>query len=151
MRKIMYALVLLAFATPLFASDPFTGTWKLNPDKTKYTTGAPPKELTAVIEQQGANIQVTATGTYDDGSPLSVKYTIPAKGGVGTVQEGDFDGISAKMVSSHVREMHYMKGGKEIRTRRMVLSADGKTMQTTVKGTNAAGKEVAGVDFFDKQ
>jgi hypothetical protein len=63
MRKIMYLLVLLAFATPLFPSHPFSGTWKLNSEKTKYATGAPPKELTALIEEQGANLQVTATGT----------------------------------------------------------------------------------------
>jgi hypothetical protein len=151
MRKIMYALVLLAFATPLFASDPFIGTWKLNSQKTKYATGAPPKELTAVIEEQGANLQVTATGAYGDGSPLSVQYTIPASGGVGTVQEGDFNGIGAKMISSHVREIRYMKDGKELRIRRMVLSEDGKTMQTTVKGTNTQGKQVSGVDYFDKK
>lgn len=151
MRKIMYALLLLAIATPLFASDPFAGTWKLNSAKTKYTAGAPPKELTAVIEEQGANLQVTATGIYADGSPLSVKYIIPVKGGVGSVQEGDFNGISTRLVSGQVRENRYMKDGKEIRTRRMVLAEDGKTMQTTVKGTNAAGEQVAGVDFFDKQ
>jgi hypothetical protein len=147
----MYALVLLAFATPLLASDPFTGTWKLNSEKTKYTTGAPPKEVTAVIEEQGTNLQVTATGTFDDGSPLSVKYTIPASGGAGTVQDGDFNGISAKSVSDHVREIHYLKDGKEQRVRRMVLSKDGKTMQTTVKGINPKGKQVSGVDYFDKQ
>lgn len=151
MRKIMYALVLLTLATPLFASDPFTGTWKLNSEKTKYTTGTPPKELTATIEDQGANIQTTATGSYDDGSPISVKYTVPAKGGMGTVQSGDFNGISVKMLSSHGRIIRYMKDGKQLRTRRMVVSADGKTMQTTVKGTNPLGKQIVGVDFFDKQ
>lgn len=151
MRKIMYALVLFAFATPLLAKDPFAGTWKLNPEKTKYTNGTPSKDVTVVIEDMGDTIHVTATGTYEDGSPLSVKYTIPAKGGMGTVESGDFDGISVKMVGKHTRELHYTKDGKELRTRRMVLSEDGKTMETTVKGTNAIGKEVSGVDFFDKQ
>ncbi len=131
--------------------DPFAGTWKLNAEKTKYTTGTPSKDVTIVIEEQGDNVQVTATGTYVDGSPLSVKYTIPAKGGMGTVETGDFDGISSKMVGKHTRELRYMKDGKEIRTRRMVLSEDGKTMQSTVKGTNAKGTKVSGTDFFDKQ
>jgi hypothetical protein len=151
MRKIMYALVLFALATPLLASDPFAGTWKLNAAKTKYTSGTPSRDVTIVIEEQGDNVLVTATGTYDNGSPLSVKYTIPSKGGVGTVETGDFDGISSKMVGKHTRELHYMKNGKEIRMRRMVLSEDGKTMQSTVNGTNAIGKKVSGTDFFDKQ
>jgi hypothetical protein len=147
----MYALVLCALATPLLAKDPFAGTWKLNSEKTKYTTGAPAKDVTIVIEEQGDNVQVTATGTYPDGSPLSVKYTIPAKGGMGTVEKGDFNGISAKMIGKHTRELHYMKDGKEMRTRRMVVSEDGNTMQTTVRGTNPMGMKMSGVDFFDKQ
>jgi surface antigen len=72
MQKILCALVLLTLATPLMASDPFAGTWTLNSAKTKYTTGTPPKNVTIVIEEQGANLQVTATGTSSDGSPISV-------------------------------------------------------------------------------
>jgi len=151
MRKILCALVLLAFATPLLASDPFAGTWTLNSAKTKYTAGTPPKSVTLVIEEQGANLQVTATGTADDGSPISVKYTIPIKGGTGTVQAGDFDGISAKQVNAHVRENTYTKGGKEIRTRRMTVAKDGKTISSILKGTNPQGKPVVGVDVYDKQ
>jgi len=151
MRKIFCTLVLLAFATPLLASDPFVGTWTLNSAKTKYTTGAPPKNVTIVIEEQGANLQVTATGTNSDGSPISVKYTVPTKGGMGSVQQGDFDSISAKQISTHVRENSYMKGGKEIRSRRIVVSEDGKTMKSTLKGTGATGQPAAGVDFYDKQ
>jgi hypothetical protein len=151
MRKIIFALTLLAFATPLFASDPFAGTWKLNPDKTKYTTGTAPKSVTLVIEEQGANLLVTATGTNANGSPISVTYSIPIKGGAGTVQSGDFDGITAKQVSDHVRVNSYTKGGNEIRTRRMTVSNDGKSMQSAVAGTGVQGEKVAGVDVYDKQ
>lgn len=152
MRKTMYALVLFALATPLFAKDPFAGTWKLNSEKTKYTMGTPAKEVTLVIEElQDNNVQVTATGTNAEGSPLSVKYTIPAKGGAGTVETGDFNSVSAKMSGKHTRVLRYTKDGKELRMRRMVVSEDGKTMQSTVKGTNGQGQQVSGVDFFDRQ
>jgi len=46
-------LVLLAFATPLLVSDRFAGTWTQNAAKTKYTAGAPPKNMTIVVEEQG--------------------------------------------------------------------------------------------------
>ncbi|HWW23216.1 MAG TPA: hypothetical protein VNY78_04895 [Edaphobacter sp.] len=151
MRKMFCTLVLLAFATPLLAIDPFTGTWTLNSAKTKYTTGTPPRNVTIVIEEQGANLMVTATGNAGDGSPISVKYMVPVKGGMGSVEQGDFDGISAKQVSAHVRENSYMKGGKQIRTRRMTVSDDGKTMKSVLSGTGADGKPAAGVDFYDKQ
>ncbi|NYF91298.1 hypothetical protein RBB79_16875 [Tunturiibacter empetritectus] len=151
MRKILCALVLLAFATPLLASDPFVGTWTLNSAKTKYTTGTAPKNVTLVIEEQGDSLQVTGTGTTGDGSPISVKYTVPIKGGAGTVQQGDFDGVSSKLVSSHSRINTFTKGGKEIRKRHTVVSSDGKTLSTTVKGVGWDGKPTAGLDVYDKQ
>jgi hypothetical protein len=152
MRKLLYALVLFALATPLLAKDPFAGTWKLNSEKTKYTSGTPAKEVILVIEEtQDNNVQVTATGVNADGSPISGKYTYPLKGGTGAVTTGDFDSIVVKMTGTHTRELQYLKGGKAIRTRHLVVSEDGKTMHSTVKGTNNVGKNVAGTDFFDRQ
>jgi hypothetical protein len=151
MRKIAYMIALLALAVPLFAADPFVGTWKLDPGKSKYTAGTAPKDVTIAIEEQGDNLQVTATGSYQDGSPISVKYTVPKAGGTGTVQEGPFDAITSKRVSAHARENRYSKNGKEIISRRTVVSQDGKTLRITAKGTDAQGKPVAGVDIFDKQ
>jgi hypothetical protein len=151
MRKIIYIIALLGLATPLFAADPFVGTWKLDPAKTKYTTGTPAKDVTLVIEEQGDGYQVTASGTYQDGSPVSVKYTVPKAGGAGTVQEGAFDAVTSKRVSARVRSNTYSKNGKEILSRRVVVSQDGKTMRINVRGTDAQGKPIAGVDVFDKQ
>lgn len=153
MRKILYALVWFALATPLLAQDPFAGTWKLNSEKTKYTKGIPAKEVTLVIEEmRDNNVQVTATGVNPDGSPISGKYTYPSGGGTGVVTTGaDYDSVVVKMTGSHTRELQYMKGGKVIRTRLLVVSEDGKTMHSTVKGTNSVGKKVAGTDFFERQ
>jgi hypothetical protein len=151
MRKLLCAFVLLAFATPLLAENPFVGTWTLNSAKSEYTTGSPAKNVTIVIEEQGPNLQMTVNGTSSDGSPISVKYMVPIKGGMGTVQKGDFDSVHSKQISDHVRENNYMKNGKEIRTRRLVVSGDGKTMRSSQKGTNVAGMPVVGTDVFDKQ
>ncbi|MBV9765035.1 MAG: hypothetical protein JOZ48_09350, partial [Acidobacteriaceae bacterium] len=80
MHKLISTFALFAFATTSFAQSPFVGTWKLDTAKTKYTAGDPAKDVTLVVEEQGDNLQVTATGTNADGSPLSVKYTVPVKG-----------------------------------------------------------------------
>lgn len=152
MIKLISALAALAFAGTLIAqNDPWVGTWKLDASKTAYTKGAPAKDVTLTIEEQGDNYQVTATGTNSDGSPISVKYTIPKKGGAGQVQEGPYDAISTKRISGTVRENTYMKGGQEVAMRRSVVSKDGKTLRTTVKGKNAQGEEVAGTDVYEKQ
>jgi hypothetical protein len=151
MRKFIYALALLAFATPLFASDPYVGTWTLNQAKTKYTTGTAPKDVTVMVVQQGKNFQVTITGTRSDGSPIAAKYTIPVNGGAATVQQGDFDAVKSKRVDANTRDNSFMKDGKEIRTRHQVISSDGKTMTSTVKGVDSAGNPVEGDDVFDKK
>ena len=145
------AITLFVFAGTLFAQSPFVGTWKLNSAETKYTTGEPAKDVTLVIEEQGDNLQVTATGTNADGSPLSVKYTVPMKGGAGQMQEGPYDAISAKVTSANARENTYRKGGKIVATRHWEVSADGKTLRSVVKGENATGQKVAGTEVFDKQ
>ena len=151
MRKLLCLLALLLFSTPLIASDPFAGTWTLNTAKTKYTTGTPAKNATIVIEEQGTNLQTTVTGTSSDGSPISAKFTVPISGGTGSVQQGDFNGVMSKQISANVRENTYTKDGKEIRSRHIVISKDGKTMTSKVKGMNPAGITVAGVDVYDKQ
>lgn len=93
------------------------------------------------------------TGTYEDGSPLSVKYTVPIKGGAGHVQDagGMFDSISSKRMSANQRESSYMKGGKEAGTRRSVVSKSGEVMTNTFKGTDAQGNPITTVEVFDKQ
>jgi hypothetical protein len=151
MHKLISTCALLAFATTLFAQSPFVGTWKLDAAKSKYTGGEPPKDLTLTIEEQGDNIQVTASGTYADGSPVSVKYTIPAKGGEGQVQAGPYDAVSSKFVSADVRENTYSKGGKEVMSRRTMVSKDGKWLKSTFKGVTSDGKTISGTDVFEKQ
>ena len=151
MHKWIAPLALLAFTTSLLAQSPFAGTWKLDTAKTKYSSGQPPKDVTLVIEEQGDNLQVTATGTNADGSPLSLKYTVPLKGGEGHLESNAYDSISTKMVSPTVRVNTYLKAGKVVTTRRIVVSKDGKTMTSTVKGLNLAGQTVTGTDVFDKQ
>jgi hypothetical protein len=75
-------------AGALFAADPFEGTWKLNSSKTKFTQGAAPKEETLVVAKQGDDYLITITGTGESGTPISIKYTAPMKGGEGKSSMG---------------------------------------------------------------
>ncbi len=152
MKKIMLLFVLLAFATPLFASDPFVGSWKLNSAKTQYTAGSAPKAVMIVVEEQDKNLHITASGTASDGAPIKVSYTVPKEGGAATVETGEeWDSIMVKRIDDHTRENTYMKAGTVIMTRKLVIAEDGKTMTSIVEGTNAKGVKVSGTDFYDRQ
>ena len=138
-------------ATAASSPDPFVGTWKLDREKSRFSIGAPPREMMLKIEQEGDSLRITARGNSEDGSPLLVEYSLPVKGGDGQVRHGFFDRVGSNYVSDTVRETTYMKEGKERMSRRSVLSNNGRTMQSTVKGTNAHGHYVAGEEVFNRQ
>ena len=144
-------LAVIASGMLLAQSNPFIGTWKLNPAKSKFTSGTPPKEETFTVEMVGDQDQVTVTRTNADGSPVSLKYEAPDKGGVGKFLEGPYDGVSAKRINDNTVETSYMKGGKEMLHIHSVVSRDGKTMTNTTKGTDAQGKPVSRVAVWEKQ
>lgn len=87
MRYTKLMLVLLGFAATLCAADPFVGTWKMNPTKTKFKTGTAPKEQTVTITEAGSDLNLKVTGTAADGNKISVAYTVPSAGGTGKLTE----------------------------------------------------------------
>jgi hypothetical protein len=147
------AVVMAVMASGLLLAQngPFVGTWKLNPAKSKFTSGAAPKEETAKIQMVGDQDQVTVNGTAADGSTISMKYQVPEKGGAGKFLAGPYDAVSGKLIDDSTRELSYMKGGKEMLHLHSVVSKDGKTMRITVKGTNAQGEPVSGMAVWEKQ
>ena len=151
MRHARIVFALFGFATALMAADPFVGTWKFDAGKSKYKTGAAPKEQTIVISESGSDLDVSSTGTSADGTALSNHYTVPAKGGEGKMMSPSFDAVSSTRPGAKHRVTNFSKGGKVVYTVHARLSADGKTMTTTVKGTNAQGKQVDGANVYVKQ
>lgn len=151
MQNLISALAAFAFAGALFAQEPLAGTWKLDSAKTKYTAGTPPKDETLAIEELGHNLRISVTRTYADRSPLSIKFTIPKNGGPGHVQEGPYDAVTSKRGGTNEIEITYMKNGEEIASYRAVVSRDGKTIRTAVRGENAQREAVEGTDVFEKQ
>ncbi len=155
-RLLVFATVvvmaLVASGVLLAQSNPSVGTWKLNLTKSKYTSGAAPKEEMVTIQMAGDQRQVTVTGTNADGSAISLKYEMPDKGGIGKILAGGpYDAVSGKRIDDKTREVSYMKGGKEMLHVRTVVSKDGKTLTITGKGTDAQGKPVSAVGVFEKR
>jgi hypothetical protein len=151
MRCARLAFALLGFSAALMAAEPFAGTWKLNPAKSKYKTGAPAKEQTVTIAEAGSDLDVTISGTSAEGTPISSHYTVPASGGEGKIIESPYEAVSGKRMGANDREISYSKGGKVVLTVHTRVSKDGKTMTGTVKGTDATGKPVDGVASYEKQ
>jgi len=151
MRFTNLLLVFLVSAAALCASDPFVGTWKMNPAKTKYKAGTAPKELTITVTEVGSDINVALAGTTADGSKIAYSYTAPSAGGDGKIESAFYDGVSAKRIGPNERETSYMKGGKPVYTAHSKLSADGDSLLVHSKGINSLGRPVEANTVYERQ
>lgn len=120
------ALVLVfAFASGLAAAEnPFAGTWKLNPAKSKLTGDTMKFEKTA----SGA-IRSSASG---------VSYTFNVDGKEYTGPFGE--AIVWKQIDDHTWETTYTQKGILLSTDTTKLSPDGETLTVVSKGTKPNGE-----------
>src|SRR4029450_12581189 len=154
LKKLAVGLTLLSFSGTLVAADPFSGTWKLNVAKAKVAAGTEVKELTVVVAEQGDNLAVTVKGTAGDGKPISVQYTLPAKGGPVSYTEGaPASGATAitKRVNASTIDSTSSLNGKEVGSTHAVIAADGKTLTRVVTGVDAQGKAYQNTEVYERQ
>ena len=135
------------------AKDPRIGTWKLNVGKSKYDPGPPPQSQTLKVEPSGKGEKITSETVTADGKTVTVTYTanFDGKDYPLTGSAVGADKVSLKRIDARTTERIDKKDGKPIVTIRRVVSADGKTMTATSKGTNAEGKPTNNVAVFEKQ
>jgi len=132
--------------------DPRIGTWKLNVAKSKYTPGPPPQSQTLKVEASGKGEKVTSEVVNADGTNTTTQYTANFDGKDSPLTGSPIaDMVSLKRIDARTTERTDKKGGTVAQTIKRVVSADGKTMNVTVKGKNAQGQEVSNVVVFEKQ
>jgi len=154
-RVLGTTFTVLAMAAIAFGADNTLGTWKYNTAKSKPAAGLSPiTNLTVTRESAGDGVKVTAKGERADGSKIDTVTTAKYDGKEVTVTGTGltWDTTAIKQVNANTyTEERSKKGGKYHSSVRTVVSADGKTMTSTSKGTDASGKEFTGLAVFDKQ
>jgi hypothetical protein len=128
------------------------GTWKLNVAKSKYSPGPAPKSQTVTFAAAGQGIKVSTEGVAADGSKTAQSYTANYDGkDVVLTGSATSDHVSLKRINATTVERTDKKAGKVVQTLTRVMSADGKTLTITTKGTNAQGQAVNNIAVYDKQ
>lgn len=157
MKKIVanLSMLLIGFAITsvmMFAADTSAGTWKLNAAKSKFTGSYVVKSQTDVREATpDGGVKVTRTGQLADGTPIKGSYTYRYDGKEYPATGLAFDVLSVKRIDANTTTFEVKKtGGKYHVTGQTVISADGKTMTQTAKGTDADGKPISSTVVFDK-
>jgi hypothetical protein len=154
LATLMVNLVLWAQGNPASAqaTDPVIGMWKLDPAKSKYSPGPPPKSLTLKFETVGEGLKLTSDGVGAEGQATHTEYTAKYDGKDYPITGSTIsDTVSLKRIDTNTVERTDKKSGKIVQTLMRKISSDGKTMTATVKGTNAAGQPVNNELVFVKQ
>jgi hypothetical protein len=134
------------------AGDPRSGTWKLNLEKSKYDPGPAPQSNTMTIEVSGDGETATTKGVNQAGAATGTQYTAQYDGKDYPITGSqNADTVALKRVDARTQERTDKKGDKVVATSTRVVSADGKTMTVTTKGTNAQGQAVNNVTVWEKQ
>jgi hypothetical protein len=142
----------LALFVATAAADQSSGTWKMNPEKSKYSPGPAPKNLTVVVESDDTNYKIDATGTDADGKPMHVQYSAKFDGkDYPATGVANADSVSVKRIDTDTIETVQKKDGKVVMTITSKVSKDGKTRTSTWRGKNAEGKDVHNMVVFEKQ
>ena len=149
-----------SLATLALAASPATwaqadmghGTWKLNVAKSKFKPGPAPKDAMVTFEASGKGVKSLQEMTTATGDKLKSSYTAQYDGkdypvtGSATIET-----VALKMPDKNTVERVDKKGGKVVQTFVRKLSADGKTMTVTQKGTTPKGEPVENTMVFERQ
>jgi hypothetical protein len=128
------------------------GTWSLDVAKSKYSPGPAPKSSTLKIEAAGMGVTTTVDIVLADGSTQHITYGGAYDGkDVAATGSPAFDMVSRRRISPTTTEASYKKAGKVVTVNTVVVSADGKTLTNTAKGTDAQGRAVNNLQVYVKQ
>lgn len=140
-----------AFA--VFGADNSLGTWKLNVAKSTFSPAPMPvRSLTTTRTAVSGGVKVVSTGEMVEGSMINSGYTAKYDGSPAVMEGTIWDTISVKQVDADTfTNESQKKGGKYQTASQVKISADGKTMTVTSKGTNAEGKPLSSTFVYEKQ
>ena len=157
-RNLVIGVVVVGFALSVSpalgqSQDPWIGTWRLNPEKSKYNPGLGPKSstLTMVAADGGVKqIVETVPGTF--GLPTRSEVTVRFNGQDLPVRGNPNADTSAyTKVDGRTYVVISKKAGKVTVTSQVVISADGKTRTVIQTGTNALRQKVNNTIVYDRQ
>ncbi len=142
----------LAFATTASAQDP-VGVWKVNLAKSKYSPGPAPKSSTITTTAVAGGGYKSVTETVPaSGAPIKSEVTWAFDGKAHPVT-GNPNSTSQTYTKGDARNYTVAStvGGKASVTSKVTLAADGKSRTVTQTGTDAQGRAVNNMIFYDKQ
>jgi hypothetical protein len=149
---IVALLVALVLSVTPAAADQHSGTWKMDPAKSKYSPGPAAKSLTLVVVADENGVKIDSQGTDGEGNPTHVQYDAKFDGKnypITGLSYGDM--VTVKRIDPNTIQTSIKKGDQVVMTVTSKVSSDGKTRTSTFNGKDAQGHAVHNVVVYDKQ
>jgi hypothetical protein len=128
------------------ATYPFTGTWKLNVEKSTFSPGPAPRSTIVTIAGDGT---VSSERTDSDGKPTRKSHS----SSVG--REVTFDGADnltiSTQVSGNILDDTVKLNGKPIQRIHAVFSQNGRIVTLNRDGTDPQGHPVHNREIYERQ
>jgi hypothetical protein len=152
---VIFATTLLIAALVLSvaaAADQHSGTWKMNPAKSKYSPGPTPRSVTVKVDCDEIGMKLDAEGTNQDGTPTHVEYSAKFDGKDYPITGTYADTVSVKRIDANtIQSTLRKKDGQLMLTVTTTVSTDGKTRTSTFTGTDGQGHDINNIVVYDKQ
>jgi len=143
----MISALVLALAVIAIAGDPFVGTWKMNPAKSKFTNTTL-KSYTITQDSQNNIVQDMVDA---DGKTTHRTWTAKYDGKDCPVTAPDMDALAMKKPNANTITYVAKKDGKEVWSGRVVMSKDGKSYVDAGGGKDEKGQAYSYSIFMEKQ
>jgi len=145
-------LVTLALSVAARAGDMHSGTWKMNPAKSKYNPGPAQKSITLKIDSDENEFKIDSEGIGGDGNPTHIEFSAKFDGKDYPITGvPNADTVSVKRIDSNTVETKMKSAGQVVMTVRSTVSKDGKMRTSVFKGKDAQGRDVNNVVVYDKE
>jgi hypothetical protein len=144
----LIAALVLGPAVIALAADPFVGSWKMNPAKSKSDL----KSFTMTTEAQGNSFKSVQDLVDPEGKVTHRSWTIKYDGKDYPIT-GDptVDTISVTKPNANTLKYAFKKNGKEVDRGEAVISKDGKTVTDVGSGKDAKGQDFNYTNIMEKQ
>ena len=141
-----------ATATCFAAPSPFTGTWKLNEGKSKFSPGSGKNKMVVYSDAGSSKTKVTTDGVGADGKASHSEWTGKFDGkGYPVTGDANSDMRWYKKVDDRTMDFGQTKAGKSTLTGRIMVAADGKSRTVNTTTMNPKGKKVSNTAVYDKK
>ena len=133
---------------------PWIGTWKVNVQKSTYSPGPKPKvPVILKLEQSPGGLKITHDGMNSEGQQYHTEIVGTFDGKDNPVKGELVPNTTAALnrIDDHTFEALFKTDGKLMTTRRVSVSADGKSLTITIVGKNLKGEAVNNIIIAERQ